>query len=298
MLHGGSLLIHGGFAVRELDATALFVRELDTRAGFSTENRSDVEFAEQGRCRVEFADKKISVRQDMDVTNPQENPGLQLAVEISGELRRRYPAEVMAIGAHGALAHGDEREGTDVNLIVITYRPDTGPPPSSKRIRGLLVNLLAVEAQTYLDRARNLTVEWPLIADQFLHTLPLHDEVSWHSRLRDIHLAKLAEAGGREFTALALRSWCTAMSYYRRAQRHSDRYDSDGALLTLAQTRIATAVTEGLLTRTFYRSASDATRRTALLGADMQSVEARLAAHAEELGKRGRPVDGGVADLF
>ncbi len=227
-----------------------------------------------------------------------DHPRPQLVSTITEELRRRYPAEVMAVGAYGALAHADEREGADFRLLVVTYRPATGPQPVSRRIDGTLVELAVVDAQTYLAQARELTVRWPLLADRYLCSVPLYDEVGWHRRLRDTHLARLAETAGGEFTGLARQAWCRAASCLRRAQWHSERFDADGALLLLAQTRVSTAITEGLLTRTYFRSAADAARRTALAGADMQSVSARLDTHAEELAKRGRPVDGTAAELF
>ncbi len=232
------------------------------------------------------------------MTQTTEHSRAQLALHISDEICRRYPAEVMAVGASGSLAHKDEREGTDLSLLVVTYRPKTGPESMSRRLGETLVELTVVDSQTYLDQASEITVRWPLLADHYLCTAPLYDEVGWHRRLRDTHLARLAEAAGSEFTALARQAWCRAASYFHRAQWHSERFDADSALLILAEARIATAITEGLLTRTYFRSTADAARRTALAGADMQSVSARLSAHAEELAKRGRPVDATVTDLF
>ncbi|HEX3731788.1 MAG TPA: hypothetical protein VHU91_02550 [Mycobacteriales bacterium] len=226
------------------------------------------------------------------------HPQFTLAQEIAGSVCHRHPAEIMAVGGHGRLTHDDERDNTDLQLVVITYRPQQSVRSTAREIDRTLVEVEVVTAENYLARARTLTVNWPLLADRYLYTVPLHDEVGWHRRLRDTHIARLAEAPGTEFTVLARESWCRASSYFRRAQWHSERFDADRALLLLAEARIATAVTEGLLTRTYFRSAADAAKRTALAGADLESVGTRIESHAEELAKRGRPVVGTVSDLF
>jgi len=224
--------------------------------------------------------------------------GLRIAEEITDQVCRRWPAEIMAVGAHGALAHRDDRGGNDVDIVVVTYRPTQGPTPTSRRIDGLIVDLNVISADEYLSHARTLSTGWPLAADQYLNTKALYDESRWHERLRDTHLARLAEASGREFTALARESWCTAFSLHAHAVKSTEWYDTDGALLLLGEARTAAAITEGLLTRTYFRNSADATRQTDLAGADMTEVRDRLVRQAEDLAKRGRPVDGEVSELF
>ncbi len=221
-----------------------------------------------------------------------------IAEEVTDQLRRRYPADVLAVGAHGSLAHNDHREGSDIDLVAVTYRTNSGPMPTSRRINGWIVDVGVISADQYLSHARSLTTRWPLAADQYLHTTAIFDETDWHHQLRDAHLGRLAEAGSREFTALAREAWCMANSLYRRAIGCTEWFDTDGALLVLAEARIAAALTEGLLTRTYFRSSSDAARQTDLSGADTQQLAARLETQAQELAKRGRPVDGTVTDLF
>jgi hypothetical protein len=155
-----------------------------------------------------------------------------------------------------------------------------------------------ISAEEYLGYARTLTTSWPLAADQYLTTKPLFDPHGWHSRLRDTHLARLAEASGREFTALAREAWCAAQSTYAKAMRLAEWHDTDGALLTLCEARLAAAVVDGLITRTYFRHSAEAVSRTGLGEAGMTEVGNRLRGQAEELTKRGRPVDGTVEDLL
>jgi hypothetical protein len=213
-------------------------------------------------------------------------------------VRRRFSADVLAVGAHGALAHGDDAEDSEVHLVVVTYRPGEGPRPATRRIGGVVVDLGVIGADQYLGHARTLSTGWPLAADQYLTTLPTYDPDGWYPLLRDTHIARLAEAGSGEFTALAREAWYGAYAAQVRAHQLATRHDIDAGLVALSEARVGAAVVDGLLTRTYFRDAPDAVRRTGLAGAPMAELAERLAAQAAELAKRGRPVDGTVDDLF
>src|SRR6266511_57792 len=201
------------------------------------------------------------------------SPRWAVAEQIADAVLRRYPAQIHAIGVHGALAHGDDADGADVDLGVIS-------------------------ADEYLEYARTLSTSWPLAADKYLTTKPIYDPDGWHSRLRDAHLGRLAETGGREFVALAREAWCSAEATYAKSLRLAEWHDTDGALLTLCEARLSAAMVDGLLTRTYFRHSAEAVRRTGLGEADMVEVGRRLRGQAEELAKRGHPVDGTIADLL
>src|SRR3954468_19188109 len=152
------------------------------------------------------------VRDEIDVTSPRG----QLATRLGDVIQRRWPAEVRAIGVHGSLAHGDDTDGSDVNLVVVTYRPGTGPRPALRRVDGILVDLTVVAGEEGLRRARELTPRWPLVADRYVTTRTLDDPRGWFAAQRDAHLAKLAETRPAEFTALARRNWAIASAAHTR----------------------------------------------------------------------------------
>jgi hypothetical protein len=226
------------------------------------------------------------------------SPRWQVAEAVTDGVRRRFAAEVMAVGVHGALAHGDDTEYTDVDLVVVTYRPGAGPPPSSRRIDGVIVDLGVISADEYLHQARTLSTSWPLTADRYLTAIPLHDPRGCLAQLRDAHLTRLAEASGRDFAALAREAWCEAKALQDRAARLAEWYDTDGAVLVLGEARTATAMVEGLLNRTYFTGSADAVTRAGLTEAGIAEVRDRLDTQATELAKRGRPVDGTVTDLL
>jgi Nucleotidyltransferase domain len=226
------------------------------------------------------------------------NPRWVVAEQVAEAARRRFPADVLAIGVHGSLAHGDDTDTSDVDLVVVTYRPGTPLRPSTRRVDGVLVDFGVISADEYLQHARTLSTSWPLIADQYVTTKPIYDPRGWLDQLRDTHLARLAEAGGREFTTLAREAWCRAASAHARATRLAEWYATDAALLMLSDARLWAATVVGLLSRTYFRNSADAVQRSGLAGADMTELGVVLRAQAEELSHRGRPVDGTIADLF
>jgi hypothetical protein len=199
---------------------------------------------------------------------------------------------------HGPLAHGDDSDGHGLDLAVITYRPSAGPQPGARRIEGTIVTIGVICADEYLEYARTLSTSWPLAADQYLTTRPLYDPDGWHPRLRDTHLARLAEAGGSEFAGLAREAWCHAEATYAQALRLAQWHDTSGALHTFGAARLATALVEGLLTRTYFRDGADAVRRTGLDDLNLTELGSRLRVQADELAKRGRPVDATIGELL
>jgi predicted nucleotidyltransferase len=234
------------------------------------------------------------VRDEIDVTTSRG----QLVVRLCDVIQRRWSAEVQAIGVHGSLAHGDDHDCSDINLLVVTYRAGAGPRPVLRKVDGTLVDLDVVTGEEGLLRARRLTPRWPLEADRYVTTRALHDPGGWLGRQRDVHLARLAEARPPEFTGLARHNWQMASASLARAVRLAEWYETDAALVVIAEARLHAALVTGLLTRTYFRNAADAVKRTGVAGANMQELSAVLKSQAEELTARGRPVDGALSALF
>jgi hypothetical protein len=155
-----------------------------------------------------------------------------------------------------------------------------------------------VSADEGLRRARELTARWPLTADRYVTTRALYDPRSWLAAQRDAHLGRLAETRPAEFTTLARQAWCLASSAHARAVRLAEWYDTEAALLLLGEARLNAAMVIGLLSRTYFRNAADAVKRTGMAGADMTELGAALKNQAEEITARGRPVDGPLHSLF
>ncbi|MGK5678677.1 nucleotidyltransferase domain-containing protein [Actinoplanes sp. URMC 104] len=226
------------------------------------------------------------------------SPRGQLAARLRDVIEHRWPAEVRAIGVHGSLAHGVDHDGSDVNLVVVTYRPGAGPRSALRKVDGILVDLQVVTAEEGLRRARELTPRWPLEAERYVTARPLHDPRGWFAEQRDAHLNRLTEARPVEFSGLARHNWEIASAAHGRAVRLVEWYETDAALVMIAEARLHAALVAGLLTRTYFRNPADAVQRTGLAGAGVQELGGVLKQQADELTARGKPVDGNLALLF
>ena len=242
-----------------------------------------------------FSAENVSVsHDDLDVTSARGH----LAAQLRDVIQRRWSADVQAIGVHGSLAHGDDSDGSDVNLVVITYRPNAGPRPALRRIDGVPVELAVFTGDEGLRRARDLSPSWPLVADRYLTTQSLYDPHGWFAKQRDAHLGRLAETRPAEFSALARHNWAIAAAAHTRAVRLAEWYETDAALVLIAEDRVLAAMVAGLLSRTYFRNRADAVRRTGLAGADIGELAAVLKAQADDLTARGKPIDGPLTDFF
>jgi hypothetical protein len=226
------------------------------------------------------------------------NPRWQIAHEVCDVVRGGWGLELQAVAVHGSLAHADDADGSDVHIVVVTRFPGSGPPPTTRRVRGVVVDVGVIGADEYLRHARTITTSWPLVADRYLTTRPLHDPDRWLAALRDCHLTRLARAGGGEFAALARQAWCRASTAHAKSRRLVDWYQTDAAMLLLGEARLSVALVDGLLTRTYFRNSADAVRRAGVAAADITELGARLRDQADELARRGKPVDADPADLF
>ncbi|WP_430783878.1 nucleotidyltransferase domain-containing protein [Actinoplanes sp. G11-F43] len=230
----------------------------------------------------------------LDATSPRGS----LAIRLREAVLDRWRAEVVAIGLYGSTAHGDDTDGSDINLVVVTSRPRTGPRPARRLVDGIPVDLRVITAEDGLGQARQLGPWWPLRADGFITTFPLMDPRNWFKDRREAHLTLLTEARPMEFTGQARHNWAIANGAYARATRQSRRDDTDAALMPAAEARLHAAMVTGFLTRTYFRNATDAVRHTGVATAGMPELEAILRYQAEELTARGRPVDGRLGALF
>lgn len=226
------------------------------------------------------------------------NPRLLLARAVAAGVLARYGASVRAVGVHGSLAHGDDDEHSDVDLVVVTVEPGQGPAPVSRRVDGIVLDLGVIGAQEYLAEARTLGVDWPLAADQYLTTLALHDEVGWHRRLRSTHEQRLATAHDAEFYELARPALVAAIADGSKAARAERRQPTRGSALPLDQARLSTALPQGLLTRTHFRGMVDALVRTGLQRSSLADVLQRQDELAEALARSGRPIDVPLSGLL
>jgi predicted nucleotidyltransferase len=170
---------------------------------------------------------------------------------------------LVALGVQGSLARGDDTEGSDLNLAVITADPEVHVPDRTLSYQGTVVDLAAITADAYLEQATQIGPLWPVAADQYLHTLALHDPTGYFQRLRQAHQEAVAQAPGEAFLEAAGYDLVRLLALDAKARAAELYGDVAGALLAVREALVFAALVVGLVTRTPYRNDVHAVRTVA-----------------------------------
>ncbi len=160
----------------------------------------------------------------------------------------------MAVGVHGSVARGDDTPGSDLDLAVITAGPRVQVPSRVFRYRGVIVDLDATDAATYLEAARTIRSNWPVVADQYLNQRPIHDPGFFFDRIRRVHRQALDTADDGVFRRAAARDLIGALGWQAKAEACLDRNQLLGARVAVGEAAVGAALVVGLLARHSFRN--------------------------------------------
>src|ERR671931_2091837 len=184
---------------------------------------------------------------------------LGLARELTGRLLARHgEGALVAVGVHGPAARGEDGDGCDLDLAVVTAGAEVAVPDRLLLYRGTVVDLAPIPADAYLEEAGQVGPAWPLAADQYLHQLALHDPGDFFHKLRHVHEAAVEQAGDEAFLAAAGYDLVQLLSWEARARGAELHSDLPGAMLAVREAALLAALVVGLATRTAYRDAAHA----------------------------------------
>ena len=180
---------------------------------------------------------------------------------------------ILAVGLHGPGARRDghgghgsgEREATDLEVSVVTTGDEVDIPARALRYRGLVIDVVAIPADVYLDEAGEVGPLWPLAADQYLHHLPLYDPTDFFKKLRDRHQEALAATPADTFLTAAGYDLAQMAAWEARARADELAGDLPGALLAVKEAALLAALVIGLIRRIAYRDAGHALKTVATL---------------------------------
>ncbi|MDE1820840.1 MAG: nucleotidyltransferase domain-containing protein [Euryarchaeota archaeon] len=223
----------------------------------------------------------------------------RIARAISEEVLRARREDVHAIGVHGSLAHGDDDEFSDIDLVVVTERPVDNLPSVVRRVEGVIVDFGVTTADDYMEAAKTLTRKWPLDADQYLTTRALHDPHHWHDRLREAHRSMIEGAKASRFLVCAREALLAALAYAQKARREEARGGSAGVVAQyVGSAAVEVALAEGLMARTYYRSSGDALKRNKLDQVSLSELLDRLKVVESRLEEDGVRLDSDPRSLW
>jgi hypothetical protein len=183
-----------------------------------------------------------------------------LGRELAARLLERHGEDaIVAVGLHGPVARGED-DGAELGVAVVTADAKVQVPDRVLRHRGLVVDLAAIDQQAYLDEAAHVGPAWPLTADQYVRTLPLHDPGGFFERLRQAHERGARETGDEVFRAAAGCDLAQALDQEAAARRAERAGDAVAALFAVREAAVLAALTLGLLYRMTWPDAAAALR--------------------------------------
>ena len=190
---------------------------------------------------------------------------VELARELTAVLLRRHGTDaIVAVGVHGSVARGDDGDESDLDLAVITARPEVEVPDRFLRHRGTVVDLGAITADAYLEEAGHIGPAWPLAADQYVNHLALHDPGEFFHKLRHVHEAAVEQSPPEAFRAAAGYDLVQLVSWEGKARDAELAGDLAVASLAIKEAAVLAMLVVGLHTRTAYRNLAHAVRATAV----------------------------------
>jgi hypothetical protein len=189
---------------------------------------------------------------------------VELARELAQRLLRRHGEEaIVAVGAHGAVARGDDGDEAGLDLAVVTARPEVEVPDRLLRHRGVVVDLGAITADAYLEEAGHIGPAWPLAADQYVNHLALHDPGEFFHKLRHVHEAAVEQSPPAAFQAAAGYDLAQLAAWEARARHAELAGDLAVASLAVKEAAVLAMLVVGLHTRTAWPDLAAAVRATA-----------------------------------
>jgi hypothetical protein len=197
------------------------------------------------------------------------------AIDVARELAERLlvahgQEAVLAVGLHGDGArrggHGTAEAGaTDLEVSVITTGEEAQVPARALRYQGLVIDVVAIPADAYLDEAAEIGPLWPLAADQYLNHQPLYDPTDFFGKLRGAHQEAIASSPPQAFLTAAGYDLAQLAAWEARARADELSGDLAGALLAVKEGAMLAALVVGLIRRTPYRDAGDALKAAATM---------------------------------
>jgi kanamycin nucleotidyltransferase len=183
---------------------------------------------------------------------------IRVAKELSEGFLGRFGDQIVATGLRGSVAREEDNEHSDVDMVVITE--DAGIVGSRSLLLGpIAVEVLATSRAEYLHEATVIGPWWPMLADQFIHSRPLHDPNNFYGELRRHYDAAMNAASDEVFVRAESQDIVQAVTWAYKA-RASTGSNETIARLAIAESALRAVMSIGLRARFVFKNSAHAFR--------------------------------------
>src|SRR6266511_3192265 len=93
---------------------------------------------------------------------------IKIAKDLSAGFVGRFGEQIVATGVRGSVAREEDKEHSDVDMVVVTAEP--GLVGSRSLLLGpIAVEVMAIDREGYFREAKIIGPWWPILADQYVH---------------------------------------------------------------------------------------------------------------------------------
>ncbi len=136
---------------------------------------------------------------------------------------KKYGESVLAVCAIGSVAKKLERPYSDLEMICVV-RDGVEVPIKYYVYMGLVVEIAYPQESAFLKDAREMSLEWPLIADQYRNRIVLFERDRWLGRLEEA-VAQNDKTDMAEPLRIAAIAITEGLASVRNAQFKADPWD-------------------------------------------------------------------------
>ena len=148
---------------------------------------------------------------------------LDIARQISTLILKKYGESVLVVCVIGSVAKKLERPYSDLEMICV-LKDGVEVPITFYVYRGLVVEIAYPQESAFLKDAREMSLEWPLVADQFRNRIVLFERDGWLERLEEA-VAQNDKTGMAEPLRIAAIAITEGLGSIRNAQFKADPWD-------------------------------------------------------------------------
>jgi len=201
---------------------------------------------------------------------------LGLAKEISEEFIGRFGDQIVATGIRGSVARSEDDEYSNLNMVVVTQDPGTGSS-KSLLLGPVAVDVFVVDRDAYLVDAATVGPWWPIRADQFTHSMALHDPTDFYRELRVTYERFVEQVADQDFLRAEAANVVQAVTWAYKARSRAGHTEGMSRI-AIAESALRAILALGLRARFIFKNLTHAFR----LAGDLPGSPPRFKASIEK----------------
>jgi kanamycin nucleotidyltransferase len=183
---------------------------------------------------------------------------MRIAKELSEGFIGRYGDQILATGIRGSVARNEDDEYSNLNMVVVTNDPGTSSS-KSLLLGPVAVDVYVVDRAAYLEDAATVGPWWPIRADQFTHSMAIHDPADFYRDLRVTYERFVEQAADQDFLRAEAANVVQAVTWAYKARSRAGHTEGMSRI-AIAESTLRAILALGLRARFIFKNLTHAFR--------------------------------------